>query len=380
MIRTLPTRLEVTWTCPTDVPTAYDGSDGHRASLLTLPTVRYRGSFALLDAEIQTVEQVMATDLSGAYELPLAHEATPALVAITGTGVTVDATYCDWIAVGRRVLVVAPSGSYTAAIAAASGGSLTIDASPPATCPARTTHVYPLEPVLLDDGPTGRRWPVAAGEWSWTGRQQTDRAIGAAGATLTTFGSKVVLDRRPLGQGNGQHLGGLRWLEAGGKAESLTAWARSRLRRDGSWAIRGAADRQWAKALIAACRGRRAAFLRPTWRPDLTLYSQPAGAASSIRVVEDFAALWGGDLARQRLQLEYADGSVGYFAISTTSAGAGYTQLNLGSALPSSIPGGSVRVVSFLETVRLDDDAVTLTYNGSWTGSLELTTLTIQET
>ena len=72
------------------------------------------------------------------------------------------------------------------------------------------------------------------------------------------------------------------------------------------------------------------------------------------------------------MQLEFADGSVVYRTISGITDAGAYRQATLTAALPGSIPGGSVRTVSMLETVRLGTDDVQVEYRGDWTGRVTL--------
>ena len=371
----------------TDVQPTSTGGE-LRASWQALPRSAFAGSYVLGDADIRSIDQILSAGPAGTHELPLVHEATPVTSAVTGPTLVVSPTYCDWIAIGRRVLVVGPGGrSFTDTITGVAGGTLTLGTGPlSGAYPASTTHVYPLEPILLEEGQQTSRYAVNQGVWQFRGRQPAIRDAGGAGATLTTFEGFVVLDRRPLLDGKTvsmQSLGGVRMLDAGGAFTSRTTWTRSQHRRAGAWNINHAAERQWWKAFLAAVRGKRHAFLRPTWFPDLTLQTQPAGSAPAIRVVEDYSALWWPSLAHRRVQLGYADGTVTYHVVTSASSGAGYDELAVTPALPSSVPGGSVTRVSFLETVRLDADDVTIEYGGSaavgWRGRVALTTATLQE-
>ena len=111
--------------------------------------------------------------------------------------------------------------------------------------------------------------------------------------------------------------------------------------------------------------------LLPTWRPDATLQAQPAGGATTLRLAESLA-----DLApiatAAHVQLEFADGSVVYRTISGITDAGAYRSAALTAALPGSIPGGSVRTVSMMETVRLGADDVQVEYRGDWTGRVTL--------
>ncbi|MEK9769647.1 MAG: hypothetical protein VW683_12055, partial [Betaproteobacteria bacterium] len=148
-------------------------------------------------------------------------------------------------------------------------------------------------------------------------------------------------------------------------------WLRGVRARAGTWLIRGAAERQAWKVLLAALRGRWKPLLLPTWRPDATLQAQPAGGATTLRLAESLAdTVPLGHAAH--VQLEFADGSTTYRTISGITDAGAYRSAALTAALPGSIPGGSVRTVSMLETVRLDTDDVQVEYRGDWTGRVTL--------
>lgn len=376
-----PFRWTLRWR--TDVRTHANGTE-QRAATATDPRQFFAGSFYLPDASYAEIRQDLSAGPAGSFELPLVPEAVAAVNAITGTTVTVSATYAEHFTAGRRVLIVGPSGhGYKTTIGSVGGGgaTLTMGASPPSgeSYPAGVTAVYPLESVLLEDGQQLLRYPVNAGRWSYVARQETAREIAGTGASLTTFAGLPVLDRRPLGaEATEQVIGGLRWFDVGGAVDSSTIWSRSQhVRAGASWLIQAAAERQWWKLFLATVRGRRGAFLYPTWRPDLTVHTQPSGSASALRVVEDYSADWYPSLAHRRIQVEYADGSVGYFAVSSVTSGSGYDELSLATSFPSSIPGGSVSRVSFLETARLYDDEVTIEYGPGWIGRVSLAAVVV---
>ena len=364
----------------TDVVPSADGTEQRACTGGAAPRAYVSGPVQLGDADARALHAWLTTSPRAAAIVPLAHEATPTASAFTGGAVTIDGTYCDWLAVGRRVLVVGAGSSYTTTISGYSAPTLTLAAGPSSGAyPAGATHVYPCEDVYLEDGQAVKRWPVTLSQWQLNGRVQEVRALtGTGGAAVTTFDDLPVLVDRPLDDGDDTETydSGVMWADAGG-AVAVSGYQTVGARmRSGSWLVRSAAQRQAWKVFLSALRGRWKPFLSPTWRPDLTLQAQPAGGASAIRVDQALADL--GPLTRAgRVQLEYADGSVDYRTIGTPSDAGAYRSIPLGAALPGSIPGGSIRCVSLLERVRLASDDVEIEYGGGWLGRISLQVVTL---
>lgn len=364
----------------TDVLTAWDGTE-QRISTRSLPRDRYEGSFLLDDADLRYVRQLLSASPAGQVDLPLPHEAVATTAAITGGTIYVTATHADWIAIGRRIYVRAPSGAaYTTTITGANGGTLNVADSPPvgATFPAGLTLVFPVEGVLLDDGQGLNRYAVAAGRWPFAGRSPTFRAAGGAGATVQTFSGLPVLDRRPHLERTAaeQILGGVQLLDAGGAIGAVTSWGRSKHRRQGLWRIDTPAERQWWKAFLGAVRGRWKPFLYPTWWPDLELWDWAHGE-SWLQVLGDYLGEWWPSLAHRRLQLEYADGSVVWRSVvSAAQVNDTVQQLEFSAPLPAT---GTLVTASFLETCRLDVDEVAIEYGAGWRGRVQVPALAVQD-
>lgn len=365
----------ILWRWRTDVIPLADGTE-QRACTAALPRVYFAGAVDLADAQQRALHATLIAQPTATVPVAQPHEGTPTTAAVTGAAAVVDATYCDWISNGRRVLVVGAGGaSFDTTISSFSGGSLTLAAGPSSgTYPAGATMVYPCVDTFLDDGQQVTRWPVTLTRWQLAGRQQVASSIGGAGgAAVTTYASLPVLVDRPLmaGADGESYQGGLEWADAGGAVAVSSTWLRGARSRAGTWLIRGAAERQGWKVLLAALRGRWKPLLAPTWRPDATLQAQPAGGATAIRLAESLT-----DLApiatAAHVQLEFADGSVAYRTISGITDAGAYRQATLTAALPGSIPGGSVRTVSMLETVRLGTDDVQVEYRGDWIGRVTL--------
>mgnify|MGYP007083431073 FL=1 len=365
----------ILWRWRTDVIHLADGTE-QRASTSALPRVYFAGSYDLTDAQQRALHATLLGSPTATVPVAQPHEGTPTTAAVTGAAAVVDATYCDWIANGQRVLVVGAGGaSFDTTISSFSGGSLTLAAGPTSgTYPAGVTMVYPCVNTFLDDGQAVTRWPVNLTRWQLAGRQQVAAAIGGAGGSaVTTYASLPVLVDRPLiaGADGESYRGGLEWADAGGAVAVSSTWLRGARARAGTWLIRGAAARQRWKVLLGTLRGRWKPLLAPTWRPDATLQAQPAGGATTLRLVESLADLAPVEQAAH-VQIEFADGSVAYRTISGITDAGAYRSAALTAALPGSIPGGSVRTVSMLETVRLGADDIQVEYRGDWTGRVTL--------
>lgn len=377
-----PYRQRLAWT--TAVMTAADGSE-QRQSAGATPRVYLSAALSLSDAEIRALrarQRATATAVA-AYELPRVSDGvtTTADLSAGQSSVAVDGFgLAAWAVAGQRVAVIGPDGrGVRGEIVSVSDPDIDLDDTIPSglALPANLTRVYPLDPILLDSAQAVERWPTNLSRWHISGRCSSSSGWGGAGASVTTHDSLPVLPWRPLGDGSEAYPTGSVYVDAGfGAVASSTTWDDGQIQRGGSWLIRTPAERQAWRALLATLRGRWRPFLAPTWRPDLTLYEQPAGSATAIRVTEDYAGLWATSPSHTRLQLECADGAVLYRTISGTSSGSGYQQLAI-SALPSTIPGGSIRAVSFLELVRLDADDVVIEYAGSHDGRIALRMITV---
>lgn len=372
-----PYRQRLAWT--TAIAVAADGGE-HRSSAGALPRVYLSGALSMSDAEIRAFRARQRVGAATVYELP---RVTDSAVLTTEMGAgnylinVDDLSLAGWASTGQRVAVIGPDGvGVRGAIASASGLEIELTDTTPIDLPAGS-RVYPLDSVLLDDAQQVERWPVALSRWQIAGRVASTSGWGGTGATVTTHDSLPVLPWRPLGPGDESYPAGLSYQDAGiGAVASRTLWDAARVRRSGAWLIRTAAERQAWRALLTTLRGRWRPFLAPTWRPDLTIHTQPAGSATALRVVEDYAGLWGTSPSHTRIQLECADGSVLYRTITGTASGSGYQDLTI-AALPSTIPGGSVRAVSFLELARLDADDATIDYSGSPDGRIALSLVTV---
>lgn len=372
-------RWVISWR--TDIPGGgnYDGTE-QRIATLTEPRHRFDGSFFADDADLRHLRRLLSQSPAGEYELPLPHEAVSAILAITGGTIYVTPTYCDWLAVGRRIYVRGAAGAaYTTTITGISGGTVNVSSSPPAggRFPAIHTLIFPIETVRLEPDQGLSRYPVNVGRWNFTARAAA-RSAGGAGATLTRYDGWTVLDRRPLQQREAPEtiLGGVEFLDNDATMTSLTSWTRSAHRRTGDWFIDNPAARQWVKAFVAERRGKYKPCLWPTWRPDLTLYEQPTAGTNTIRVTDDYLGQWWPSLAHRRLQLERAGSAVQYVTVDSVTQGVGYQEL----LLRDDVAAVPIAKVSFLETVRLDTDQVQIEYGTGWKGRVSLPLVTVQET
>ena len=371
----------------TDVLKAWDGTE-YRIALATVPRDRYELGIPLDDADVRQVRGWLLTDPAGTYEIPLRHERLLATSAVTvGTVAVGTTTLSDWAVVGQRVLVESlldPDDYYTAAITVVAASLLTLDTLPPGgmTFPAELTAIAPLVSVLLENGQAIGRYQVNAGRWSLVGRAAAPRSSFGAGATLVTHDSLTVMDRMPRAAGLAQEqmAAGVEILDQGGAI--ATAWSRtvSDVRRSHTWQIANtAAERQWWKKFLGSVRGRQKPFLLPTWRHDLDLVSNPAGTSLIVEGpptpdAPGYVTTYWPSLAHRRVQLLKSDGTVAYRTISAAVDNLDGTQTLTIATLTA-----TVTRVSFLETVRLDTDEVTVDLVAAEYGDLELPCCVVQQ-
>lgn len=381
------TGLRWTLRWQTDVSEAYDGTE-QRASLASLPRQSFAGALTgITEADLAAFRALLAGSPADAFNLPLGFETVASVNAITGTTITIVPTYVDWNAADRYVYVRRPDGTaYVTRIASVGGGgaTLTVDDSPPAgTWPAGLTTVTPIEALLLEDAQPVARWPRRAGRWNLTGRASTARALtGTGGGSLTQQDSIDVLDRRPLvdGQLAEALAAGIEFQDAGGAVASATVWTTAKPHRTLSFNVVGSQQRQWWKKWLTNRRGRWAAFLCPTWRPDLlaTTFTAGAGVFRIDASYTDYLNVWWPSLAHRRVQVEFSDGSVIYRRITAAAdVGGGIQELTLASALPGSLPG-TVAAISFLELARLDTDEVSIEWRQAGVGRIVLPIAVVQ--
>ena len=386
---------EIDWTPSwrTDVIKTWPGPES-RISVLSFPREVYGLRYLLEEPEMRELRRQLYLGPADEYQIPLEHESMVVVSAVVGVTVVADTTYSDWIATGQPVLVRNLLGqSYSANIVSAIGypGAatiLTLSASPPLgqSYPGGSSRILPLAQVDLDDGSGVNRYQVNVGAWSIAARDRVFHTTWGTGApAAVTFAGLRVLDRRPLNetQPEEQNQAGLERLDLG--ASALVEWSRvvSDLVRFHEFMIGGefssfAPDRQWWRAFLFAVRGRQVPFLLPTWRDDLPLAAPPVPASFTLLVTKppDYAAWFAGSAAQDRLLLvtDEQSGQWTYTGVSGVVDNLDGTETITTTV---AVPPDPIEKICFLETVRLEEDAVPIGF-GSARGHVTLRARVVQ--
>lgn len=382
LIRWIPEVVTQTQQWRTDVLKAHDGTE-HRIAILPTPRDRFDLQWLLDDEQMREVRGDLLTSPDETFLVPLSHESEPLTAALTGTTLYFDQTYVDWCQVGRAVLVLPFDDQgddyHQAMITAVGVGSVTISpTAAPLSFPAGSARVYPLAGLYLADGAPLSRWPVNMGAWSLSGA--TARllpVLGTGASSIAEYDGLPVLDEVPLNTEQVQEAteAGVQLIDYGGTIAS--AWGReaSDFMRGVRLMLSTRAERQWAKALLDALRGRQCAFLLPTWRPDLPLVSGAVTGGDTIDV-ESTAFLNGSD-AHTRVQFVHANGVVSYHTIVTATDNLdGTHSVELTPVFVADVDDDTS--ICWLELCRLaSDDAVWTHYTAR--SVLNLSVLVVQQ-
>ena len=355
---------QVTYAWKTDIEKAWSGLE-QRICRLGSPQQSYEFTTELTDAQWRTVLQSLVGNAATAqaFLVGLSYEE----LTLTGAGSTVlpvtSTASWDWTTAGQRVVVVGLDGLtfLNAVIQSTTGTSITVDTDCSSIAKAGA-RIMPAMAVYLDPQQEFRRYPVNSGPWSIKARAALFQTTWGTGATVNTYTTMPLWDRgndvngtvaQPLDAGTVTVDQGALLAQIG--AYTVADWGRA-------LGISGqVADWQWLKAFLSTVRGRQVAFLAPTGRPDLT----PIGDASTgtLKVSSDaqYASTWFTSLAHRKLQLKMTDGTLVCRTVSTAvDNGDGTQSLTLDTAA-----AGTIAMVSFLETCRLETDTVTVQWHGS---------------
>jgi hypothetical protein len=369
----------------TDVLRSYSGLE-NRISLLDSPRESWDLQIAV-DHELdrRALRKALYSDPVSPWHLPIDGESLVVQDDVVGVTVVVDATYADWISNGRAVYVEGddpddPDGRYEATISGFLGPTastaITLSAGPPgsATFSAGIARIMPVAPVYLDDASAYSRQAaspstglasdaeedVGAGVWNAKAASVSFPPFVGTGATLATFDSLVVLDRRPIVESaleeqtnsDGQRL------DYGALVAQFWSRPTAEIGRALYFLSDGDADRQFWKLFLLTVRGRQVAFLLPTWQPDVDLVSQPAAAATTLHAYRNPGfGTWFDASHHAWLQLEHSDGSFERAKVSSVvNNGDGTETIHVTAGLV----GPTVDRVSMMELARLGEDQVTL--------------------
>lgn len=361
----------VTYTWSTDIFEAQSGIETRRACR-TVPSQRYQFQTLLTDGQHRKILSTLAGKAAGAplFLLGLSYEALPVMSSTTGSIVVPSLALCDWAVPGQRIVVRGSDGTLGGAVVQSSiGASINVDND--LTAIARLgADVMPAMGVFLDRDQAFGRYAVGAGRWELVARSELDifapGAIIGAGAVVNTFDSLPVWDVGIAHELADQPLySGVDVIDLGARISTLGSYTEVAWGRAVRIHSHTRADWQWIKRFLHTVRGQQRAWLLPSGRPDLI----PVGDASTgtlavvgppVADAPDYVDDWFPSLAHRRLRLVKTDGTFGYRKVTSCVDLGGTQNLVLDSPL-----AGALDRVEFLEQVRIDGDAVTVTWSGA---------------
>jgi hypothetical protein len=384
----------------TSIITSYSGVE-QRESTHATPQRRFEGTAFLLDTGSRDTRGALmrAAAQGSTFLLALPFEELITSVDSSARTIFVTATaMSDWLVATQRCVVVSVDGTVTpVVIQSFTSTSILLDVAL-GTAGRAGARIMPVVQVLFDPDQGFARYPVAVDTWSVRARANVFGWAGVdnmgLGASLTTYsvGTAIPLtdvteaDLLIWDRGNdidatadealhtlGEivDMGALPFAIGGAHAPGWTRALRYRSTSQADW--------QWFKAFVHLLRGPQGAFLLPTDRADLTYVATVGGAikvaSSSVAGAGDYASWWE-SAAHRRLMVTLDNGARQYVTVTVAPVNNGDGTLTL---TLDAVVVGTVVKLSLLEQVRLEEDAVSVTWDGA-TFSVALTVRSVLET
>jgi hypothetical protein len=186
--------------------------------------------------------------------------------------------------------------------------------------------------------------------------------------SLTLIDGMPLLDKRPLADSTvDEHFDqNVVWIDNKvADPEPKTNWFAPLISGDREFLVHRPGDMDFWRAFASALRGRQNPFLLPTFRDDLPLYSTPALGATSFQTSNvQFFDFWRSKAWRYvRIQ---SDAGVIYRRINEVvdhydaDGNPIYMTVKLSASIGAGAGANSNMVISFVNTVRMDSDTITL--------------------
>lgn len=380
----------ITYSWHTDVePLKSMGGLEQRVSLGDAPAQHYDVTAFMLDADERTVRSalIVAAATGQAFLLGLPFEELSLSADATGATENVFSTaLSDWANnPGQRVMSISPDGTAAAGVVQSATATTIVLDSAPGAAGKRGGRIMPTMAVYLDPQQVLRRHPVNVTHFDIKARAALFGFAGVdqmgVGATVTTYDSYPLYDRKidvDDTAGNSlMTLGAI--LDAGGLPLAVGNATVVDLSRSIKMTSSAIADWQWFKRFIYTVAGRFAAFLLPSWQPDLVYDSIPGAAQIKVKSAStvgagNYLTYFNNSLAQKRLQLLKTDGTIQYVTVTAAGDnGDGTLTLNLNASVTA-----TTSMISFLEICRLEHDDVTVNWSG-WIFSVELVARVVQQ-
>jgi hypothetical protein len=353
----------------TDVMKAMDGSE-HRFALIANPRVMLEYQYMLTDEEVRQISADLFNYIDQQWRVPLWHEPfrITADVAQGASQATSNFTnndfeqyqYCYLDREDETPGEFIMMDSIGSSVITFTGG--TTDQAYPAG-----SYLYPAATARVKNKQALARLPVALSPFSMELLVEDMRPLGGAGASLNTYQSLNVLERRPLNNHPAEErfYKPFTLIDHGLKLAQLMSEADyADIDKSRVWLVPDRDDLQYWKKFLETVRGGREQFFISTWRGDLVLYAQPNPSDTWIKVLDDtnFKDYWENSAAHVDLQMETTtDGDIQRRISSVVDNLDGTLTINFTTALPAT-SGLAINVVSFLELSRFASDEFVFTH------------------
>ena len=368
----IPEELTHTYTWRTSIYTSRNGYE-QRVALAQEPRQHFSvGYLADSDEIIQQWRFEFLINLDIDWEFPLWGEAVGITTAVTAGGTTVLADYSLMDSeLGSKMLLLHQDGvTYEIfTVLSRTLTTVTIFSGTFVNSFPLGSVIVPIEFMLIDNNSGYSAMAVNAARLSVNFLAREAREVEAVGAVaLSTFNSKPVLDRRHKALDDQDVFNEkIERIDFGGRVQLESLQTRASITNSRSYISRGDDDRQWWKLFMSTVKGMWKSFYCPTYRPDMSVHTQPSVGGTTFKIYDDatVAGGWEFSPAHQNLAVSTADGDTQYVTINqfgTVDNGDGTHTVQFSPALTATTLGSTVTNVSFLELVRLGSDSVGVSY------------------
>ena len=202
--------------------------------------------------------------------------------------------------------------------------------------------------------------------------------------TLPMFNGYVVLDRRPMAEGEAidDFSAGMKSIDNGTAIPFFySAWDQIYVGGVRQYLINKLVDwpeMQFWRTFLDYCRGQQNPFLTPTYREDLVLAPGQVLQQESITVAGlDYDQVYAEVPTYSRLEIE-TDMGIHRVVVAGVSRDEANTIITFQDAIPEDVTGATIVRISFLMLVRLASDAATLIHRGTFS-TVDLTIRAVKE-
>lgn len=232
------------------------------------------------------------------------------------------------------------------------------------------SRVYPASFIQQKDNSGFGRYPVNAGEFKLSGVGTEILPLGGRGATISTYNSLSLLDRRPLNNSltDEAFFSKMKIIDYGNIFQTESSQDFARIKAPRTFLIDTRAEWQYWKLVLDTNVGRREPFYHPTYRKDLVISEQPAIGGTEIKTIADpnYLTEWFPSPAHKHIRIETGEGDLYREITSAIDNLDGTISILISPALPATALGSTISEISFLELCRFGSDKFTVRHWGHY--------------